>query len=108
MSYTGIWNREVFNSLLGEPDSQGRYNLPHNKIYDLPRSMWTRYFDNIACDVSCIILSVTAPVAWQYNSTFGISLMVIAVITQVIGYAVAAIVTYRSGVWNEWLRDDQS
>jgi hypothetical protein len=107
-SYTGIWRREVFIQLLGEPDEMDRFAMPSERVQDLPVSKWTRFFDSTLADVTSIILAVIAPMLWVQNGSMAIALLAVGASGQVIGYGLAAIVTYRSGTWRKWLRDDRA
>ncbi len=108
VSYTGVWSREVFVQLLGEPDAKDRFTLPAEKLRELPTSVWVRLFDSMLPDVLSIILSGAAPVFWLYNSTLAVALLILGAGIQVVGYGIAAIVTYRSGVLHKWLINDHN
>jgi len=107
VSYTGVWNREFFVQLLGEPDARDRFTLSPEKLRELPSSVWVRAFDNILSDVLSIMLSCAAPALWLYDSTVAVTSLALGAGIQVVGYGIAAIVTCRSGAWHEWLIDDQ-
>jgi hypothetical protein len=108
VSYTGVWNHKVFVRLLGEPDTKDRFTLSTDKLRELPSSVWVRLFDNITSDVLSIMLSGAAPVLWLYNSTIAAASLALGAGIQVVGYGIAAIVTYRSGLWHKWLINDQN
>jgi hypothetical protein len=106
VSYTGVWNRGVFVQLLGEPNTKDRFALSTEQLRELPSSAWVRLFDNMLFDVLSIMLSGAAPVKWLYNSTMAVASLALGAGMQVAGYGIAAIVTYRSGVWHKWLVND--
>lgn len=103
VSYTGIWRRDTFIQILGEPDTLDRFALPKERIRELPVSWWSLFFDSTASDVASIILSVAAPICWTPNRATAIAFLTAGAGTQAIGYAIAIIVTYRSGIWRKWL-----
>ena len=107
VSYTGIWRRDTFIEVLGEPDTMDCFALPKDKIHELPVSWWYRFFDSTPADVTSMILSVAAPICWTQNRTMAIACVAAGAGAQAIGYAIATIVTYRSGVWRKWLREAQ-
>ena len=106
-SYTGIWKRDVFIRILGEPDEMDRFALPNGKIHELPVSWATRFLDSPLTDVMSIILSVAAPIFWTQYTKTAIALLTVGAGIQAIGYSIAVIATYRSGIWRKWLRDEQ-
>ena len=106
-SYTGVWKRDVFIRILGEPDKMDRFALPNDKINELPVSSATRFLDSPVTDVMSIIFSVAAPIVWPQYTKTAIALLTVGAGIQAIGYSIAVIATYRSGIWRKWLRDEQ-
>jgi hypothetical protein len=106
-SYTGVWDRETLVRILGAPDENDRFPLPPDQIRELPITRLTRLFDSTTADVMSILLAVVAPILWTQNRTLAIGAAATAAGLQAIGYAIAAVVTYRSGIWRKWLRDEQ-
>jgi len=107
LSYTGIWSRDKIIQILGEPDKMDRFVLPDGKIHELPVFWGTRLFDNTVADVMCIIFSIAAPIFWPQYRTVAISVLTAAAGLQTMGYAIATIVTYRSGIWRKWSLEEQ-
>lgn len=104
-SYTGNWSRDTFIRILGEPDKSECFALPHDKIHELPISWSSRIFDSPFADILSIILAATSPFLWMKSGTAAFVVVSIAAGIQAIGYTIATIVTYRSGIWRKWLQD---
>lgn len=106
-SYTGVWNRDAFVRILGQPDDNDRFVLPEEKIRMLPISRRARFFDSILADIMSILLALGAPILWTQNRTVAIGALAGGVGLQGIGYIFATVVTYRSGIWRKWLSDKE-
>jgi len=106
-SYTGVWNRDAFVRILGQPDENDRFVLPEDKIRMLPISRWARFFDSTLADVMSILLALGAPIIWTQNRAVAIGALATGAGLQGIGYIIATVVTYRSGIWRKWLSDEE-
>ncbi len=93
---TGIWNREVLESILGASDANDCYHVTPSQVRRIRRPMWKVLFDSETTDVFCLIATVVSPIVYYFQAELGQAMLILLVGYVVVGYALAAFFTMRS------------
>ncbi len=94
VSMTGIINRKFFLELFGEPDQNDCFDLPPDRISEIPTTWWT-IVDHPALDLLCILLAITSPFVFLLDRNTGLALLISSAGFQTLGYAYATLMVFR-------------
>jgi hypothetical protein len=95
ISMTGITNRKFFIELIGEPDEDDCFEVPAERVSDIPTTWWT-IVDHPIFDLLCILIAIAAPFVFLLEMKIGLSLLGISAGFQSAGYSYAMLMVFRS------------
>lgn len=102
VSYTGHWEQQRFIELFGEPDRYGTFHVPEDRQHEIPRTLWTRFFDHPLMDLLMLGLAALAPFLYQVDPNLSLAFLITSAGFELTGYIYAVGLVCKSGIWKKW------